>query len=312
MNEMNKNDSQKNILQNLSEAHRAFVRRENALAAHTRELAYIEAESALDDTAEDFELLLERLRPSFSELLELGNVTQGLWNGFDISFSEALCERLTAHDIEIPPFYGYDERLDESSLRIACFSNRAADEAYLEFARRLPGAEQVICDSILAACEEVSFGRCELCLLPVYSSADGIMPNVYRQTVKNGLFEVMCIDMPSSGDITVRYSLFSANPCRSEKADTLSLTFIGYSGSEASLIPSAVSKLGGKVEQINSLPPSVYGGNEAWEIKFSIGSADIRILHLFLQLRYPRFEVSGIYEKIECRNRRRGYGEENF
>ena len=272
-----------------------------------------------EEQFDDFELMAERLREGYNDIVYLaedvlpdgaGELLSG--NDFKVSFCAYACEELSALGVEIPYFEGFDEILDERNLKIAYFSNRSADKAYFEFLHRLPGASQLICDSIAAACEEVSYGRCELCMLPIYSSADGMMQNVYRQTVKYGLSMVMCIDMPADRDIFMRFGLFAPSPCKTLTADTMQLTVVSDRCDEVALLPSALMAYGAKFENINSLPPTIYDGNTAWGMTFSLKNADISKIHLFLRMYFPRFEINGISEKASYTKTQKDSSEEEW
>jgi hypothetical protein len=303
---MDRANAEKIIMQNLEEAYHARSRKTLMFDAQIKELAYMIAKEISEDQLDDFESMSEHLRNGYNDIVSsarkiLPDEADSLLLGpdFKISFSAYACEELAALGITIPYFDGFDEIMSEDDLRIAYFSNRSADEAYFEFLHRFPGASQLICDSIAAACEEVSYGRCELCMLPIYSSADGMMQNVYRQTVKYGLSMVMYIDMPADRDISVRFGLFAPSPCKTEKADTMMLTVVSEEGGEIAQLPCALMSYGAEFENINSLPPALHDGSRAWELTFSLKNADISKIHLFLQIYFPRFEISGICERFD-------------
>ncbi len=302
---MDRAKAEKIIMQNLEEAYYARSRKSLLFDAQIKELAFMIAKEISEDQLDDFELMAEHLRSEYNdivysagEILPEEALSLLLGNDFKISFCAYACEELSSLGVEIPYFEGFDEILGERDLKIAYFSNRSADEAYFEFLHRLPGASQLICDSIAAACEEVSYGRCELCMLPIYSSADGIMQNVYRHTVRYGLSMVMCLDMPADRDIFIRFGLFAPSPCKTREADTIQCTVVSDESGEVAQLPAALIKYGAEFENINSLPTSIYDGNKAWELTFSLKNADISKIHLFLQMYFPRFEVNGIYEKV--------------
>ncbi len=302
---MDKTKAGEIILQNLSEAANALTRKSLIYDAQIKELAYLLVDEACEDQYDDFELIADRLRSAYSAYFfedgEIrGDKSSQILHGIDfkIRFCALAAEELSLRGVKAPEFDDFDEIFD-GEIKIACFSNRAADEAYEKFARHIPKAKQVICESIAAICEEVSDGRCELCLLPIYSSADGLMQNLYRQTVRFGLAPIMSINMPSDGDFFVRYFLFAANPCRRVGADTISLTVVPDGEAEIAFLPAALSAYGAELEDVHSLAHSLYEGNRAFQFAFNVKDADMMKIGLFLQINFPRFEINGMYEKIE-------------
>ncbi len=293
------------ILQNLSEARRALSRRSLIYDAQIKELAYLLIDEACEDQYDDFEQIADRLRSEYSTFFSKEGASSGekqklSLSGIDfkIRFCALAAEELSLRGIKTSDFDGFDEMFD-GDINIACFSNRAADEAYEEFAKHIPRSDQVICESIAAVCEEVYDGRCELCLLPIYTSADGLMQNVYRHTVRFGLAPIMSIDMQSDGDYFVRYFLFAANPCKRKGADTVSLTVVPDDEAEIAFLPAALASYGASLEDMHSLSHSLYEERCAFRFDFKMKDADMMKILLFLQINFPRFEINGIYEKIE-------------
>lgn len=301
---MDKNKAREIVSKNLSDAASALSRKSLIYDAQIKELAYLLADEAVREPFDGFEQLADKLRSVFSSFLsaddlELAEDTRRIFRDIDfrIRFCALAAEELSCRGVSSPEFDDFDEIFD-GTVRIACFSNRLADEAYEKLARALPKASQVICESIAAACEEVADGRSELCLLPIYSSTDGLMQNIYRQTVRYGLSPVMSVNVMSEGDFYVRYVLFAANPCKRKNADMMTLTVVPNQGENITFLSSALSFYGAVFEDMTSLGPSIYEGNRAFQFTFSVKDADMMKIYLFLQINFPRFEINGIYEKI--------------
>lgn len=302
---MDRAKSREIIMKNLEEAYFARSRKVLLFNAHVKELAFEVAREICEESLDDFELIAERLREKYNDIISLAGeilpkdaTSLLLANDFRVNFCAYACDELESLGINIPNFEGFDEILDEKDLKIGYFSNRSADEAYFELLKRLPDSSQLICDGITAVCEELLSGSCELCMLPVYNSADGIMQNVYRQSVRYSLCMVMCLDTPADRDVIIKFGLFAPTPCKTENAHTMQITVVGESAEEIAQLPAALTAYGARLENISSVPPSAYDGNSAWTLDFSIKNADINKIHLFLQIFFPRFEVNGIYEKI--------------
>ena len=297
---MDKNKAYDIVRENLRGAHLSFAKRKRIFDAHVRELAYlIVSETLEEDNAYEFELACDAVRHRYSEFTseykEKASRLECL--NMDVSFCSAAAEFLAEREIYPTEPEDFDSLFD-GEIKIACFSNRASDKAYDAFSKHIPRARQVICDSIAAICDEVSDGRCELGMLPIYSSADGFMQNVYRHTVRSELSPVMSVNMRSDGDVYVRYLLFSAVPCLRKNAHTMVLTVVPSDGDISSL-PAALGEYGAVLEDATSPLPSVYEGDSAYRFTFSVKNADMAKIRLFLQINFPRFLINGIYEKTE-------------
>lgn len=292
-------------MKNLEEAYFARSRKALLLNSHIKELAFTVAKEISAESPDDFELVAERIRSEYNDIIALAGkilpkeaLALLSENDFKVNFCSHVCDELLSLGVSVPNFEGFDEILDENDLTVGYFSNRSADEAYFALLKRLPDASQLICDSITAVCEELVSGSCELCMLPIYTSADAVMQNVYRQSVKYALSMVMCLDIPADRDVSIRFGLFAPSPCKTQNADTMQMTVVCENAEEIAQLPVALMAYGAEFENINSVAPSVYDTSSAWTLTFSVKNADMRKIHLFLQIFFPRFEVNGIYEKI--------------
>lgn len=295
---MDKTKALENIYHNLLEAEHSLSRKRLIYDAQIKELAYTTVSEALEDSLDDFELVCDRIRSEYNDFFSQNELKSSL--ELRTKFCSFAAEYLADRGILPPEAESFDTLFDRD-IRIACFSNRASDKAYKVFSEHIPRARQVICDSIAALCEEVADGRCELGMLPIYSSADGFMQSVYRHTVRYALSPVLSVTMPSDGDIYVRYLLFSATPCKREQASTMVLT-VASGGNDMALLPAALSAYGALLEDVTSPLVSAYEGEIAYRFTFSVKNADMMKIRLFLQINFPSFVINGIYEKIEGEN----------
>ena len=303
---MEKLSAREIILKNISQAQNALAKKRLIYDAQIKELAYLLTDRACEDGYSDFEAVSDRLRGEYAEFLEgvresAGAQTLEDLDGIDfrLRFCDFVSRELISRGVDGPSFDRFEDEFRDG-IRVACFSNRAADEAYARLNERLGGASRVIGESIVALCEEVADGRCELCLLPIYSSLDGLMLNIYRQTRRYGLSPVMSVDVPSDGDLFVRYFLFASGVYKRDGAETVMLTVVPDEERRIEFLPAALAAYGATVEDMTSLSPSLYDGNRAFQFTFSTENADIMRIYLFLQINFPRFEINGIYEKAEA------------
>ena len=297
---MDKNKAKDIVRKNLSDARLGVSKRAIVRDAHVRELAHpIVSETLDEDSAYEFELACDGIRSRYNEFIsKSGANADGMADTeMRVKFCSFAAEFLAEREIYPAEPVSFEELFD-GDIRIACFSSRASDNAYKAFAKLLPRTEQVMCDSTAALCEEVADGRCELGMLPIYSSADGFMQSVYRHTVRNELSPVMSVNLRSDEDIYVRYLLFSATPCVRKNAHTMVLT-VASSDGDVSMLPAALKEYGAILEDVTSPLPLLYEGEHAFRFTFSVENADLMRIRLFLQINFPRFLINGIYEKTE-------------
>ncbi len=286
------------ILRNMREARDSLERRDRMYDAHIKEIAYLLVDEACRDGIDDLGSLCDRMREQYLEFLSLAS-PDGMDKDFGVRFcawaSDELVKRKAVRDSL--PYFG--ELFGRERVRVSRLPNRLADEAYERFAERIENLTPSIADNIVDVCEEVADSRSELCMLPVYASADGLMHTVCRHVIKNGLFPVMFCDVPTDDEFFVRFALFSPSMCMTKNADTAVVTVIGSDPADVFLLPHAISAYGGRSVDIISLASSLYEGSRAWQIIFSVDGADMLKIYVFLAMHFPRFEINGICEIIK-------------
>lgn len=285
------------IRQNMREAKDSLERRRSVYDAHIKELAYILVREVCQDDTDELDVLCDRLREQYSDFVTRIPFEQ-CDNDMGVRFCAWVADEIAEKGIIKETIPDFEELFGTDEIRVARLPNRLADEAYALFAERIGRLDPNVIDNIADVCEDVVYGRSELCMLPVYSSADGIMHNVCRHIVKNGLSPVMLCDLSTDDDFFVRFALLASAPCKTQKADAAVVTVIGCDPNDVFRLSYAIDQYGGSVVDINSLAFSIYEGTRAWQIIFSTHGADILKIYIFLAVHFRRFEINGICEII--------------
>lgn len=216
------------VLGNLERLCRRSDDETEALAAHLYELA----EAIRRDASGDFETVETILRalsadlPSESPAREAASA---LSETERLSGHAGLRQRLTLYRAivsmlteELPPCRkGKRTPSPLSKGRIAYFPNAFADRAYRLFSGHLSAerggapCRTVACRGFAEACEEVTRGKCEFCILPLESSADGKLVGFSRLIAEQGLFITAVCDVENralaESNVT-RFGLLSQRP----------------------------------------------------------------------------------------------------
>ena len=197
------------------------------------------------------------------------------------------------------------------SVRIAYFQNAYADAAFRIFSEVIDNLSAVYAPDFTAVCEEVYYGRADVCMLPLDSSRDAKLISFYRLIDKYDLCPVFSCDVTTpDGSVTTRYALlkreFTLPP--KERLDVSNLCFF-----EFNIIPDRKSSLGDVLTaakecgltlyKADSMPLSYSTSEFAYDIILKIGNADgLDAFVLFLTLAVPQYEPIGIYSHIQSKN----------
>ena len=108
-----------------------------------------------------------------------------------------------------------------TSAIISYQQNSYSDRALQIFLKRLASAHSFSLPTTVSVCEEVYYGRSTHCILPIYSSQDGILTAFTKLISKYGLMiNAVCDVSMADGDSTMRFALLSsafvlpnADPC---------------------------------------------------------------------------------------------------
>ncbi len=206
--------------------------------------------------------------------------------------------------------YRYDQPPAEElhlsqTPRIAYFKNAYADAAFRVFSSVLSEPTVSYAGDFSAACEEVYYGRADMCILPVDSSRDAKLVGFYRLIDKYELHIVLACDIPSAdGSVTTRFALLQKalelpSQKRLEKADGCYFEFTLIPGPLAALadVLCAAERCGLGFFKIDALPLSYSDSEFSYDVILKTGG-ELEAFALYLSLAVPQCEPLGIYPKL--------------
>lgn len=191
-----------------------------------------------------------------------------------------------------------------ASPRIAYFKNAYADAAFRIFSDVLDSPSVVYASDFTAVCEEVYYGRADMCMLPLDSSRDAKLISFYRLIDKYELNPVLSCDVVTpDGSVTTRYALLKRSMCLPERSARGGCFF------EFSLVPDrgpalcdvlcAAKECGLSLYKIDSIPLTYNDRKFSCELIFKVGDPmGLDAFILFLSLAIPEYEPLGIYPHI--------------
>ncbi len=241
---------------------------------------------------------------NFKGLLAYENKTRVFADRIAVcSFLRDEMERMSMSPIE----KFIDDKPYEGQSKIAYFRNAYADEAFRIFSGVIENPSAVYASDFSAVCEEVYYGRCDMCMLPLDSSRDAKLVSFYRLIDKYELNIIYSCDVTTpDGSVTTRYALLKQGMAVPEAAKLdnqnscvfeLGLTLDGNDVFEEVL--AAANIFGLTLYKADSIPLTYGDGKFACDLIFKIGNArGFNAFVLYLGLAVPQYEPLGIYPHI--------------
>ena len=195
------------------------------------------------------------------------------------------------------------------SPRIAYFQNAYADAAFRIFSGVLDTPSVVYMPDFTAVCEEVYYGRADMCMLPLDSSRDAKLISFYRLIDKYELSPVYSCDVTSpDGGITTRYALLRRTiglpePEQLEKANSCFFEFTLVPDESNALcdVLWAARECGLSLYKVDSIPLTWSDSEFACDVILRVNSRQgLTAFALFLALAVPQYEPLGIYMHIRA------------
>lgn len=193
----------------------------------------------------------------------------------------------------------------DGAFSISHFGNLYADQALAIFAGALGNTTALRSEDYVSACEEVSDGNADLCILPIESARDGVMERFEQMIDRYSLFVLMtcAVRLPTYSDDGeddwIRYALLSASPCRldgSEPADRIQIR-LAPEGEALWEILLAADLLGARLLECRLSGRS--GEREAaYRLTFSANEKIRARLIAYLELGYAGYVLLGAYSEI--------------
>ena len=199
-----------------------------------------------------------------------------------------------------------------SGARIAYLRNPYSDTAFGIFSEVIKNPTVSLPRDFAGVCEEVYYGRCRYCILPVETSDEGALSGFRRLIAKYELCPVLsCSVSTANGTQTTRFSLFAKNMERiteRKKGEVPTgqevFSFRLEAPTEASLNKTvkALNMYGLRILTVNSAPVAWDEGRYSFEFSAECdGELDAMLLYLTLEI--PEYTPIGLYLKVTSRYR---------
>lgn len=188
---------------------------------------------------------------------------------------------------------------------IAHFGNLYADRVLAAFSDALGGVSAFPVEDYTAACEEVSDGNADFCILPIESARDGVMDRFEQMIDRYSLFMLMTCSVHLSGDNEegdeewIRFALLAAAPCRlteGRSADRMQIR-ITPEGEALWELLLAADLLGARL-----LECRLSGGRSdraaSYRLTFSADEKSRSELLAYLEIGYSGYALVGTYSRL--------------
>ena len=197
-----------------------------------------------------------------------------------------------------------------SAKKVAYLRNAYADRAFRRFCEQLGELSVVYCTDFESVCEEVYYGRADMCILPLDSSRDAKLIGFVRLVDKYELKIVLSCGITSPDQsVTTRYALLSKNIEYPSQIGGISGSPLFF---EFSFVPDETNTLAGvlaaselcrlrpyKVDAI----PLTYSDNEfSYDVVLNCNGGELDTFALYMYLSVPQYEPLGVYLNLGGEN----------
>lgn len=289
------------IAENLSIGETMLSEGREVLYAQLRELTnrFSKAGASREQIAEDYRALASALRQRREGK---DDALSALYPELDLH-SRLMIAREWATVVDPMPL----PAVSADGSTIAHFGNLYADRAFAAFSELLGTTSAYSSEDYTAACEEVSEGNADFCILPIESARDGVMDRFEQMIDRYSLFVLMTCTLwlseesEEDGGEWIRFALLAASPCQlngngQPAADRIQLR-ITPEGEALWELLLAADLLGAKL-----LDCSLCGGRSdrasVYRLTFSADETIRSRLLAYLELGYSRYALIGAYRQI--------------
>ena len=192
--------------------------------------------------------------------------------------------------------------------KIAYLRNPYSDTAFLIFSEVIKNASVSYPRDFAGVCEEVYYGRCRYCILPVETSDEGALSGFRRLIAKYELCPILsCPVSTAGGSQTTEFALFAKNiefpdleKGKSVRKNREILSFRLNAPSEMSFNKTirALHLYGLRLLKIDSSPVAWDEGHYSFEITAECGGSSLTSALLYLTLEIPEYSPIGYYTQI--------------
>ena len=221
-----------------------------------------------------------------------------------VALCAAVCQKMRERGkpLGFGSFFPTGETDGDGKARIAYLKNSYSDSAYRVFSSVLKNAAVTYPRDFNGVCEEVYYGRCRYCILPVETLEEGALTSFRRLARKFDLCPVLsCTVSSGDGAQTTRFILFSKSIERIEcpSAGAVFSFRLTSRDSQAYLCAlKALSLCGLRLMKIDSSPVSWDDGRYSLEFSAECGDGDLTVLICYLTLELPEYDPIGIYSQL--------------
>ena len=285
------------IAENLSDADKLLSDSWKLRRAHLADLAdYLRKQledGGESDEDDEEEQVLTSLYGEFSELIRERTSfpqSQGLTRIVSLFTRMELCRSLAKSD----PGKGIS-RWNKPDPVIAYFQNPYAGRVLQSITEILGSGEAEAAEDYSDACEGVSEGRYDFCVLPVESARDGVMSRFVQLIDRYDLFTVLICHLEITEEEYIRFALLSASPACLAEADHLQLKVVTGEEELWELL-FAADQLGATLGGCR--PTLGDGGAQSYQLTLRVDGADLAALAYYLGMGWSRSTMNGFYRQI--------------
>lgn len=190
-----------------------------------------------------------------------------------------------------------DDNDDDDNYNVAYMEGRASDIAAEIFARRY-GLSPIQRDKIGSVCDAVITGDARYSIVPVRSTADGLLKPFYR-AIEEREMKILSETSISTGDSATVYALCGRRPLpvADDEPKFCEISCgVGEAGAgEALILSRELTALGHTVLDITDTRSA--DGDVIYRFRAEL-SGDFRPLVVCLNLAHPRAEITGLYSTV--------------
>ncbi len=185
---------------------------------------------------------------------------------------------------------------------VACFGNLYADRALIAFSDVLGGVRTLPAEDYASACEEVSDGNADFCILPVESAGDGAMDRFERMIDQYSLFTLLTCNVRLSDEEWIRFALLASAPCRLAEENRLTVPDrlriqITPAGEALWEVLLAAELLGAKLKECRLIGRAEERAR-VYQLTFSADSRQRQALIGCLELGYSGYTLTGWFRQL--------------
>lgn len=196
-----------------------------------------------------------------------------------------------------------------SGARIAYLRSPYSDTAFRIFSGVIKNPSVSYPRDFAGVCEEVYYGRCRYCILPVETSDEGTLSGFRKLVAKYELCPVLsCSVSTGGGTQTTRFSLFAKNierisdtaPENAEYGrEIFSFRLDAPAPDSLHKTMNALRAYGLHLQTLNSYPVAWDEGRYSFEFSAVCNGGELDAMLLYLTLEIPEYTPIGLYMQVE-------------